>query len=112
MPAKEARFANNDDCMFYLEYCKRNTTRIKKRESDQICMFYGSTMESLPRKARKIWEFQDNNFVIGNNSCELKPKKSDINFDEVLKGAMRKDPSQLQKEYLNPWNCSKKLQMI
>ena len=41
-----------------------------------------------------------------------KPKKSDINFDEVLKGAMRKDPSQLQKEYLNPWNCSKKLQMI
>ena len=97
--------------MFYLEYCKRNTTRIKKRESDQICMLYGSTMESLPCKARKIWEFQDNNFVIakyhGNNSCELKTKKSDINFDEVLKGAMRKDPSQLQKEYLNPWNCSR-----
>ena len=112
MPAKEARFANNDDCMFYLEYCKRNTTQVKKRESDQVCMLYGSTMESLPCKARKIWEFQDNNFVIGNNSCELKPKKSDINFDEVLKGAMRKDPSQLQKEYLNPWNCSKKLQMI
>ena len=58
---------------------KRNTTQVKKRESDQVCMLYGSAMESLPCKARKIWEFQDNNFVIakyhGNNSCELKTKK-------------------------------------
>ena len=61
-------------------------------------------MESLPCKARKIWEFQDNNFVIvkhhGNHSSEFKPKKSDINFDEVLKGGMQTGPSQLQKEYL------------
>ena len=101
---KGSTVCNNDECMFYLEYCKRNTTHIKKRENDQICMLCGLTMESLTGKARKIWEFQDDNFVIvkhhGNYSCELKPRKTDINFDEVLKGGMRKGPSQLQKEYL------------
>ena len=90
--------------MFYLEYRKRNTTHIKKRESSQICMLCGSTMESLPCKAWKVWEFQDDNFVIvkhhGNHSCALKPRKPDINFDEVLKGGIRKGPTQLQKEYL------------
>ena len=101
---KESTVCNNDDYMFYLEHRKRNTTHIKKRESSQICMLCGSTMESLPCKARKVWEFQDDNFVIvkhhGNHSCELKPRKPDINFDEVLKGGIRKGPTQLQKEYL------------
>ena len=27
----------------------------------------------------------------GNHSWELKPRKTDINFDEVLKGGMRKE---------------------
>ena len=86
-------------------------------------MLCGSTMESLQCKARKIWKFQDDNFVIvkhyGNHSCELKPRKPDVNLGEVLKGGIRKGPTQLQKEYLydilkkiNPWNYSKKLQMI
>ena len=54
----------------------------------------------------------------GNHSCELKPRKPDIDFDEVLKGGLRKGPTQLQKEYLYAisfaasLNYSKKLQMI
>ena len=52
----------------------------------------------------------------GNHSCELKPRKTDIGFDEVLKGGMRKGPSQLQKEYLcdmlKKRNPKKKLHMI
>ena len=82
---KGTTFCNNDECMFYLEYRKRNTTHIKKRESDQICMLCSLTMKSLSCKAWKIWEFQDDNLVIvkhhGNHSCELKPRKSDTNFD-------------------------------
>ena len=72
---KGTTFCNNDECMFYR---KRNTTHIKKRESDQICMLCSLTMKSLSCKAWKIWEFQDDNLVIvkhhGNHSCELKPE--------------------------------------
>ena len=69
------------------------------------------------------FSFHDDDFAIvkhhGNHSCELKPRKLDINFDEVLKDGIQKDPTQLQKEHLydifkkrNPWNYLKKLQMI
>ena len=63
---KGTTFCSNDECMLYLEYRKRNTTHIKKRESDQICMLCGSTMESLSCKAWKIWEFQDDNLSLSN----------------------------------------------
>ena len=62
--SKGSTVCNNDDCMIYLEYCKINTTHIKKRESDQICMLCGSKTESLPCKAQKNWGFQGDNIVI------------------------------------------------
>ena len=122
LPVKEAQFAITMSVCFIWSTAKETLLTLKKKSS-QICMFCGSTMESLPCKARKVWEFQDDNFVIvkhhGDHSCELKPRKPDIHFDEVLKGGLRKGPTQLQKEYLydilkkrNPWNYSKKLQMI
>ena len=85
-------------------------------------MLYGSTMTSLLCKAEKKLGSQNSNFVIvkhhGNQSCELKPKKLDINFDKALKDGIQKAHHDFKKNFFytlkkrNPWKYLMNLPMI
>ena len=53
LPVKEAWFEIKMSVCFIWSTAKETL----KKESYKICMLYTLTMESLPCKAQKIWEF-------------------------------------------------------
>ena len=116
LPAKEARFAITMIVCFIWSTAKETLLKLKKEKVIRYVCYMVQQWNHCHVKHGKFGSFKTIILSLPNIMeiihVNSKPKKSDINFDEVLKGAMRKDPSQLQKEYLNPWNCSKKLQMI
>ena len=98
-----ARFAITMSVCFIRSTAKETLFTLKKRKlSDMYVVWFNNGINAM--YSAEVWELQDDNFFIvkhhWNHSCELKPKKPDINFDKVLKGGMWKGLSQLQKEYL------------
>ena len=103
LPAKEAWFAVTMSVSFIWSTTKGTLLTLKKENMIWYVCCVIQQWSHCHVKHGKL-SFYDDDFVIvkhhGNHSCELKPRKLDINFDEVLTDRIQKGPTQLQKEHL------------